>query len=168
LIKHRNSTNLCNKEGDSREIKFKKEKNLKKPLLIVFFVVMGSSCIFAAGTPDTPGNRQAAAERYLAVAPMDSMMKDMFEKTSENLPAEQRKPYVNFMTKYVRINVLERAVISSMVRHFTVRELNALADFYGSPEGRSTMKKFGAYMADVMPVIQQEMARAIEQHKDDF
>jgi hypothetical protein len=52
-----------------------------------------------------------------------------------------------------------------MVRHFTVRELNALTDFYGSPEGRSAMKKFGAYMADVMPAIQQEMARAIQQYK---
>ena len=69
------------------------------------------------------------------------------------------------MTKYFRIGVLERAVVSSMVRHFTVRELNALADFYGSPEGRSAMNKFGAYMADVMPVIQQEMERAMDEYE---
>jgi hypothetical protein len=168
LIKHRNSTNLCNKEGDSREIKFKKEKNLKKPLLIVFFVVMGSSCIFAAGTPDTPGNRQAAAERYLAVVSVENMMKDIAEKTSENLPNEQREIYVDIMTNYIRISVLERAVISSLVSHFTVREMDALTDFYESPEGRSAMKKFGAYMADVMPVIEQEIARAIDQYKDAY
>ena len=96
---------------------------------------------------------------------MDSMMRDAIDKTSENLPEGQREPFMEFMTKYIRLNVLERAAVSSMVRHFTVRELNALADFYGSPEGRSAMKKFGSYMADVMPVIQQEISRAIEQYK---
>jgi hypothetical protein len=30
------------------------------------------------------------------------------------------------------------------------------------------MKKFGAYMADVMPVIEQEIARAIDQYKDAY
>jgi hypothetical protein len=29
-----------------------------------------------------------------------------------------------------------------------------LADFYGSPVGKSAMQKFGAYMADIMPVMQ--------------
>lgn len=122
----------------------------------------------AGETPDTPSDRQAASERYLAVVSVENMMKDIAEKTSENLPAEQREIYVDIMTNYIRISVLERAVIASLVNHFTVRELDALTDFYESPEGRSAMKKIGAYMADVMPVIQQEMARAIEQHKDDF
>ena len=138
---------------------------MKKLFLIVLLLSLGSSYVLASDIPDTPGNRQAAAERYLVVAPLDSMMKDTIEKNSDNLPVEQRKAYVNFMTKYIRINVLERAAMSSMVRHFTVRELNALADFYGSPEGRAAMKKFGAYMADVMPTIQQEMTRAIQQYK---
>jgi hypothetical protein len=144
---------------------YKKEKNMKKLLLIVLLLSMGSPYALAADKPDTPKNRQAAAERYFAVAPMDSMMKDTIEKTAENLPIEQRKAFIEFMTKHVRINVLELAAVSSMVRHFTVRELNALADFYGSPEGRSAMKKFGAYMADVMPVIQQEMAQTIKHYK---
>jgi len=138
---------------------------MKQLLIAAILLALGSSYIFAGDIPDTPGNRQAAAERYLAIAPMDSMMRDTIEKTSENFPEGQRKIFVEFMTKYVRINVLERAAVSSMVRHFTVRELNALADFYGSPEGRSVMNKFGAYMADVMPVLQQEMERAMDEYE---
>jgi hypothetical protein len=134
-------------------------------LMIVLLVSIGAPYVSAEDIPDSLGNRQAAAERYLSVAPMDSMMKETIEKTAENLPVGQREEFVEFMTKYIRINVLERSAISSMVRHFTVQELNALADFYGSPEGRSAMKKFGVYMADVMPVIQQEMARALKQYK---
>ena len=64
------------------------------------------------------------------------------------------------MTKHIHVEVLERAALASMAKHFTVDELNALADFYGSREGRSAMKKIGAYIADVMPVIQQNMTKA--------
>jgi hypothetical protein len=35
-----------------------------------------------------------------------------------------------------------------------------LADFYGSPVGKSAMQKFGAYMADLMPVLQAEIIKA--------
>ncbi len=115
--------------------------------------------------PDTPGNRLAAAERYLEVVPMDEMIADSVKKTSMNLPENQRRAYVNFMTQSVRVDVFGRAAVASMARHFTVRELNALADFYGSPEGRSVMKKFGDYMADIMPVLQQELQRGYQKYQ---
>jgi hypothetical protein len=41
-----------------------------------------------------------------------------------------------------------------------VRYEGALADFYGSPVGKSAMQKFGAYMADIMPVVQAEIVKA--------
>ena len=55
---------------------------------------------------------------------------------------------------------VEKAMKKSLIKHFTADELKALADFYGSPVGKSAMKKFGAYMADVMPAIQTEMMKA--------
>jgi len=44
--------------------------------------------------------------------------------------------------------------------------LNALADFYESPEGNSAMKKMGEYMADVMPTLQEEMVRAVKRYSE--
>jgi hypothetical protein len=67
------------------------------------------------------------------------------------------------MTNAIRWDVLERAALSSLVRNLTVQELNALADFMESPHGRSAMKKMGAYTADVMPIVQQELIRAMQQ-----
>jgi hypothetical protein len=66
------------------------------------------------------------------------------------------------MTDGVDIPALEKAATEAMVKHFTVREINALADFHGSPEGRSVMKMFGAYMAEVMPATQREVERALK------
>lgn len=119
--------------------------------------------VSAADIPDTHGNRLAAARHYLEAVPMKDMMRDMVMESAKNLPENVRPAYVQFMTKAIRVDVMEGAALASMAQHFTVKELNALADFYGSAEGRSAMKKFGAYMADVMPMIQQEMLHAQKQ-----
>jgi hypothetical protein len=52
-----------------------------------------------------------------------------------------------------------------MAKHFTADELRALADFYGSPVGKSATQKFGTYMADVMPAIQTEFTATAERVK---
>lgn len=118
---------------------------------------------FAADVPDTHGNRLVAARRYLDVASMKDMMRDAVNETAKNLPENSRQPFIQYMNKSLRIDVLEGAALASMAKHFTVKELEALAAFYGSPEGRSAMKKFGAYMGDLMPVIQQELLRSQKQ-----
>ena len=64
------------------------------------------------------------------------------------------------MTKDLDIPALTKAMTDAMVKHFTAEELKALADFYGSPVGKSAMQKFGAYMADLTPIIQAEMMKA--------
>jgi hypothetical protein len=58
------------------------------------------------------------------------------------------------------LDALTKAMTDAMVKHFTTEELKALADFYGSPVGKSAMKKFGSYMADVMPALQAEIMKA--------
>ena len=137
-----------------------------RALIVGLLVLLASSLTstsIAADIPDTHGNRLAAARSYLEVVSMKDMMRDMIAESAKNLPENIRPSYVQYMTKAVRVEVLESTALASMAQHFTVRELKALAAFYGSPVGRSGMKKFGAYMADVMPAIQQEMLRAQQQ-----
>jgi hypothetical protein len=111
---------------------------------------------------DSQEERTAAARRYLDAAQMDKLTDDMVNGLAKGFPAEQRDKFLEFMHNAVRPEVLEQAAMTSMVKVFTADELNALADFYGSPVGKSAMGKFGVYMADVMPVIQQEMFRALQ------
>jgi hypothetical protein len=84
----------------------------------------------------------------------------MADKMATNLPADQRQQFKQMMTKDLDIAALSKAMTDAMVKHFTTEELKALADFYGSPVGKSAMQKFGAYMADIMPVVQAEMLKA--------
>lgn len=117
---------------------------------------------FHALASDSEEERVVAAKRYLEVAQMSKMVDDTVTELAKGFPAEQRDRFVAFMHDAVRPEVLERAAMASMVKVFTAQEINALADFFGSPVGKSAMSKFGLYMADVMPVIQQEMFRAMQ------
>jgi hypothetical protein len=122
------------------------------------------SALFAAvpAAADSDEERVAAAKRYLEVAQMSKITDDTVNELAKGIPAEQRDKFLDFMHNAVRPEVLEQAAMASMVKVFTADELNALADFFGSSVGRSAMGKFGLYMADVMPVIQQEMFRALQ------
>jgi len=64
--------------------------------------------------------------------------------------------------KHVRVDAIKEATLITMVKHFTTRELDAMANFYGLPEGKSALAKCGPYMADVMPMIQSEIQHAME------
>jgi hypothetical protein len=76
------------------------------------------------------------------------------------LPEAERQRFKDTLTSALDIDALTKAMVEAMVKHFTTEELKALADFYGSPVGKSAMSKFGSYMAEVMPVVQSEMMKA--------
>src|SRR5689334_4390106 len=127
-------------------------------LVLIVLTVCAWSPVFSA--PDTPETRRKEAERYLQVSPPKALFEDMADKMAANLPADQREKFKKVMTTQVDIAALSKAMIDAMVKNFTTDELKALADFYGSPVGKSAMQKFGAYMADIMPVVQAEIMKA--------
>lgn len=128
--------------------------------LILLGVALGAINSFAGDIADTPENRHLQAERYLTAMPMQTLLEDMANKIAANLPESKRAEFVRMFSESVDMDAMNKAVMASMEKHFTANELAALADFYGSPVGKSAMSKFGAYMADVMPTIQSEMIKA--------
>ena len=114
-----------------------------------------------ASLDDTPENRTAQIGRYFQAMPPENLLKDIVDKMSSRMPDDQRTIFVDMMTKHIDMAKLETAMREAMGKHFTADELRALADFYGSPLGKSAMGKFGNYMADVMPTIQGEVIAAM-------
>lgn len=131
---------------------------MKNTIAALVTLTFTASVVLAA--TDTPETRRKEAERYLQATPPKAMFEDMADKMAANLPPDQREAFKQMMTTQLDINALTKAMLDSMVKHFTTEELKALADFYGSPVGKSAMQKFGAYMADVMPTIQAEIMKA--------
>jgi len=109
---------------------------------------------------NTQANREREVERYLKATPPKELFEDMAEQMAKNMPAAEQKNFKALLIQHLDIEAVTKAMRESMVKHFTADELKALADFYGSEVGKSAMKKFGVYMADVMPTIQQEILKA--------
>jgi hypothetical protein len=114
----------------------------------------------AVALEDTPENRRIQAARYAEVSPLEDLLLDAARQGAMNLPPEDRQMFVDLLTKHLDIDTLTVQVNEIMVKHFTADELKALADFYGSDVGKSAMNKFGAYMADAMPILQAELMKA--------
>jgi len=126
-------------------------------ILLLVSAVLNCGIVLAG---DTTEDRTKAAERYLSVMPMKSLMDDTITEMAKQVPAEKRKLFTELMNQFINIEELEKITKKAMIKVFTAEELNALADFYGSKIGKSAMKKFGVYMAEVMPYIQNEMMQA--------
>jgi hypothetical protein len=131
----------------------------KQIFVLVVLTLCASSTLILSAT-DTPETRRREAERYLQATPPKAMFEDMADKMAANLPPAEREKFKQMLTSQLDIPALTKAMTDAMVKHFTTEELKALADFYGSPVGKSAMQKFGAYMADVMPTMEAEITKA--------
>ena len=131
----------------------------RKTIFAVVSFILSCTTVSLIGA-DTPESRRHEAERYLQAVPPKALFEDMAEKMSANMPPDQRAQFKAAMTSQLDVPAITKAMTDAMVKHFTSEELKALADFYGSPVGKSAMQKFGAYMSDLMPTIQAEMMKA--------
>ena len=125
-------------------------------ILLVFLLTTSAWAV-----DDSPERRKQEAARYMEATPPQALFADMAEQMAKNMPPEQRDVFKTTLTKHLDIAAISSAITEAMERNFTADELQALANFYGSPVGKSAMRKFGTYMADVMPAIQAEMAKAM-------
>ena len=90
------------------------------------------------------------------------MVNDLTSEMLKTVPPEQRPDVDAVLKKALDAKFLEKLTLDSMPKHFSEKEIRAMSKFYGTPEGASIMKKFGAYMADIMPAIQNQVIEALQ------
>jgi hypothetical protein len=137
-----------------------------KYLMVIGLVLMASACSDtkqAKSLPDNPENRTEAAKRCLEALPAKDMLQGLTSRVAPNMPEKDRKVFVEVMSSADMEKAASSIMMEGLVKNFTVGELNAMTTFYGSPEGQSAYKKFGPYMAGIMPQIQQEVKKAMEE-----
>ena len=134
-------------------------------LFLVFSLCLTNASADVKPIKDTTQNRIAEANRYLSVMPPKDMLIDVVQKISVQIPVHNRQLVIDMMIKHLDLDKFTSILRDSMVRNFTAEELQALANFYGSPIGRSAMKKYGQYTADAMLHIQSLMIDAFQKAK---
>ena len=137
-------------------------------LLVVVLMVMASACSdtgpgqSAKSLPDNPENRTVLAKKYLEIMKPKEMLQSVANRVVPRLPEKDRKSFTDIMNSPAIEQSAYRITLDGLVKHFTVGELNAMLVFYGSPEGQSAAKKYGGYVGEIMPQIQQEVKKAVE------
>lgn len=146
-----------------------------KSFLLLFILILAVACseqkapqpaAAPAAAADNEENRQAAAKHYLEVVPPQELLTQMSERVVKMLPEKNQKVFLEVMNSKGMQDATYRISLNGLVKHFTVKEINALTAFYGSPEGKSISKKFPEYMSEAMPLINQEVIGALQKIKD--
>lgn len=133
--------------------------------LIYKFAALSSLTVLVAcgkaPIQDTPKAREELTEQYFQLVPMKQMMNDVAVQVAASMPEDKRDDFVAFLTKEVRLDVVEKSAKESFAKHMTTGEIEAYIEFMKKPEGQSAMNKMKFYLADVMPVIQTEVMTAV-------
>lgn len=121
------------------------------------------SSVAQSAAPESAAEKAAAAERYFKAVPFLELQQGMTDEIAKQVAPEHRADFVRFMNTDVNWKLIEASARESLSKHLTTAELNAMSDFMDKPEGKSAMHKMKYYMADVMPIIQKELQRAMAQ-----
>ncbi len=116
----------------------------------------------AAAAPQIDPEAAAAAERYMENIDIVESFDRIYDALGERLPGEHSKVIIELMKKQVRMDVVRNLILESLIAHYTLEELKALADFYGSDVGKSISRKLPDYLNDVNIAIQAEAQRAFQ------
>ena len=133
---------------------------MQKQIFALAVLTLCTSSTFVLGAADTPETRRREAERYLQATPPKACLRTWPTTWLRTFRRQSERNSNKRLTSQLDIPALTKAMTDAMVKNFTTDELKALADFYGSPVGKSAMQKFGAYMADLMPTMQAEIMKA--------
>ena len=110
---------------------------------------------------DTPEDRLAAAQHYTKMIPSELAVDAVIHELAAQREIAQREAFQRLLRHELRLRVIDEATTKALAQHFTAAEINALTAFNSSPEGRSIQNKMGAYMADVLAPLREEIARVL-------
>ncbi len=110
---------------------------------------------------ETLQQRIALSKKMHDIWPVRPKIESAIDVVGEQAPATERARFKAAMRKAMDFNALETKSIETMADIFTVAEIEAMIEFYGSKEGRSVSFKTGDYEAALQPLLLQMIDKAL-------
>ena len=105
-------------------------------------------------------DRRSAAEAYARIVDYPLLIQSAATRRAAELPASEREAFIAFIAREVDVDMTRFYAISAMVDVFEANELEALASFAATPEGRSALAKLPALGAILNPIVESQIADA--------
>jgi hypothetical protein len=133
-----------------------------------------TSCVCAVALalilPTLPASaqsdRRSAAEAYARIVDYPLLIEKAATQRAAELPASERDAFIAFITEEVDFEMTRFYAISAMVDLFEASELQALAAFAATPEGRSALAKLPALGAILNPIVERQIADAEREFRE--
>jgi uncharacterized protein len=130
---------------------------------ILFFVILSLSIALVTNAQETcPKAKSDAINKYIMVNSIDDLMDQMLAEIIKKIPKENHDVFTTIWKSAFDKSEMKRVISYAMCKNFSIGEIQALTQFYGSPEGKSVMKKMPKYMAELMPYSNAVTQRAIQ------
>ena len=137
-------------------------------LLILLPVCLSAAPAAAGDLPDTPESRVAAAKTYLELVPVERMAENVARNIMLIIPEDRRELFRKGVSEGLAQAGIEDLMVKIVAKHFSTSEIDAMTEFYGSPEGKAIERKLPGYTADislhVIPIIRQSVTEVMEKH----
>jgi hypothetical protein len=115
---------------------------------------------------DAQSDRRSAAEAYARVVDYPLLIEKAAARRAAELPAAEREAFIAFITREVDFDMTRFYAISAMVDLFEASELQALASFAATPEGRSALAKLPALGAVLNPIVERQIEDAARDFRE--
>jgi hypothetical protein len=112
------------------------------------------------------GDRRSAAEAYARVVDYRLLIEKSATRRAAELPASEREAFIEFITEQVDFEMTRFYAISAMVDLFEASELEALASFAATREGRSALAKLPALGAILNPIVERQIEDAARRFRE--
>ena len=115
---------------------------------------------------DAQGDRRSAAEAYARIVDYRLLIEKAATRRAVELPASERAAFIAFLTEEVDFEMTRFYATSAMVELFEASELQALASFAATPEGRSALAKLPALGAILNPIVERQIDDAARDFRE--
>jgi hypothetical protein len=106
------------------------------------------------------GAEQAARWRHARVVDYPLLIEKAATRRAAELLASEREAFIEFIIEEVDFEMTRFYATIAMVDLFEASELQALASFAATPEGRSALAKLPALGAVLTPIVERQIADA--------
>ncbi|MCB1538079.1 MAG: DUF2059 domain-containing protein [Rhodospirillales bacterium] len=134
--------------------------------LLALLLLAFAGAAYATSPESPPGGavtteRLALAKKYIADVPVEAEVRAAIEQMSNMVAPDQRALYSS-LAGGIDYAKLREAAELAVAQIFTDKEIQAMIDFYGSPEGKSIQTKMPQYESKMQPVMEQVLRGFVE------
>jgi hypothetical protein len=117
--------------------------------------------VMADDTADL-ASRLKLAKEYSQQVPVADEVKTTIDALAIQVPMDQRVIFRSVLERTIKADQLEAVSEMALAEVFTQEELQALVDFYATPEGQAARVKMPQYQDRLKPVLEQMIRNAVE------